>query len=211
MCSTMKGDLQSGLLMLIPLFHLIVCSYQLELYQTSSKLQLGSGGPVHLECRAVGENLMDHGVFWFRQRKSVTSPESILYLSSVSRITQINTTMFGNFTPSKGSNVYYLKINPFREEDQGTYYCMINRNLVLHISPGISLYYPTASTPPNPKSRSTPTKPLGPEDPCTGTFPTTEPPHKEDLSPAVSMSLYASLQLGKLCLAALAIIFSLIR
>ncbi|CAH2299517.1 T-cell surface glyco CD8 alpha chain [Pelobates cultripes] len=147
-------------------------SQQLKLTQTPGKLQSGRTGPVKLECQPIGTGFMDYGVFWFRQRKGASSPESILYQSNMAnKVTQSNIPNKDSFKSTKGGTSYNLEINPFGEKDQGIYYCLVNSKLVLYISPGVSLYYPTVTTPkPTTKARVTAKAPNKqdppPKDPC---------------------------------------------
>ncbi|KAM8939570.1 T-cell surface glycoprotein CD8 alpha chain [Pelodytes ibericus] len=150
------------------LLNLISRSYQqIKLSRTSAPLQIGSTGPVMLECETPG--LMDFGVFWFRQRKDTNSPESIMFLSSVSKSTYSGQFTSSNFESTKETSGYTLRIKSFGEKDQGIYYCIINKSSVLHISPGIHIYYPAVTTP-KPKTTKAPVintaLPRPTEDPC---------------------------------------------
>ncbi|XP_063315894.1 T-cell surface glycoprotein CD8 alpha chain [Pelobates fuscus] len=147
-------------------------SQQLKLTKNSGNLQSGSNGPVKLECQPIGSDLRDLGVFWFRQRKGASSPESILYQSNMAnRLTHSNLPNKESFKSTKGGTSYSLEINPFGEKDQGIYYCLVNSKSVLYISPGVSIYYPTVTTPkPTTKARVTAQAPNKqgptPKDPC---------------------------------------------
>ncbi|XP_053313458.1 T-cell surface glycoprotein CD8 alpha chain [Spea bombifrons] len=121
-------------------------SHQLTLRMSGQPL-MSETGPVKLECQSNKHGFMDFGVFWFRQRKATKSPESILFLSPTSKSTYSDTSDYRHFKASKGTTTFSLEIDPFGEKDQGIYYCMINKNSILYISPGISLYYPAVTTP----------------------------------------------------------------
>ncbi|CAH2299519.1 T-cell surface glyco CD8 alpha chain [Pelobates cultripes] len=140
--------------MIVDLSPLVSDSQQLKLTQISGKLQSGRTGPVKLECQPIGSDLRDYGVFWFRQRKDASSPESIMYQSNMAnKVTQSNLPNKESFKSTKGGTSYNLEINPFGEKDQGIYYCLVNSKSVLYIIPGVSLYYATGPFAPNASSR----------------------------------------------------------
>ncbi|XP_053556293.1 T-cell surface glycoprotein CD8 alpha chain [Bombina bombina] len=121
-------------------FNHILGSYQLR--------ASGPGVPqrhslVKIDCRLESWDSPDHGVFWFRQKKDI-SLESILFLSPTNRKTLADI-KFQKFDAKKSSG-FMLEINDFDDKDQGTYYCMINKNSVLYFSNGFDLYYLAATT-----------------------------------------------------------------
>ncbi|XP_063808081.1 T-cell surface glycoprotein CD8 alpha chain-like [Pseudophryne corroboree] len=127
-------------LMLLCLFS---CSQQLKL--KGPEVTSGFSGPVRLECEPDRGDFMDFGVFWFRQRKDAENPESIVFLSVTKRKTYSDQNKAKHFLPNKTGSAYTLTIQSFNQTDQGTYYCMINKNSVLLISPGLPLLYPEAT------------------------------------------------------------------
>ncbi|XP_075050101.1 T-cell surface glycoprotein CD8 alpha chain-like [Mixophyes fleayi] len=135
---------------------LISCSHQLKLRGPS--VQTGFSGEVRLECNPDMGESMDFGVFWFRQKKDSKNPESIVFLSTTKKTTYSDPNHNRQFSPDKTGSAYTLTIKSFGQMDQGTYYCMINKNSVLYISPGFSLFYPEVTT-----TRATTTKAPTPE------------------------------------------------
>ncbi|XP_068131342.1 T-cell surface glycoprotein CD8 alpha chain isoform X2 [Hyperolius riggenbachi] len=137
----MKGNLMG----LIPPLLILLCLFpgSLHLKLKGPELQKRSDQEVTLACSADSGESLDTGVFWLRQRKSTQYPESIGYVSSVGKTTY----------KDKGSERFKLgkegtlSTNLFQEDDQGTYYCMINKNSVLSFSPGLKLNYPEVTTP----------------------------------------------------------------
>ncbi|KAE8628824.1 hypothetical protein XENTR_v10000241 [Xenopus tropicalis] len=142
----------------------------LALTKTAGSLTRGKQEPVKLDCKPGPTESLDNAVFWFRQRKDTKTPESILYLSSVSKQKLSDENAFKHFAAKKGAFAYTLDINPFQEKDEGTYYCMINVNSVLSISPGLQLFYPAVTTPKpvttTPPTTTTKAPNLDNKDPC---------------------------------------------
>uniref|UniRef100_A0A8C5M9Y1 T-cell surface glycoprotein CD8 alpha chain n=1 Tax=Leptobrachium leishanense TaxID=445787 RepID=A0A8C5M9Y1_9ANUR len=168
MCSALIGDTMRGIIYMALILNLAPFSEsnRLHLTKTSGNVQTGSSGPVNLECRPSGSGLMEQGVFWLRQKKDKTSPESILFISSANKPTVNDLPNSERYKGSKGSSAYELKINPVTESDHATYYCLIKLSSVLFISPGIQLYPPTAPTVmPKTTKAPVPTKPPQTQDP----------------------------------------------
>ncbi|MEE6462808.1 hypothetical protein FKM82_001708 [Ascaphus truei] len=192
MCHTM-----AGLFYALLFLDWILCSYQLKLLSTPITLQRGSPEPVKLDCQPEGKDSMDHGVFWFRQREGGRSPESILFVTNMGKPILSNENVFKHFSAKK-SYSYSLEINPFGEKDQAIYYCMINQNSVLHISPGRSLYYPAASQPTTSKAASPRIQHPTPGDSCD--CKATQPGLKPSGPVAFSCSFYILAPLAGFCL-----------
>ncbi|XP_044150258.1 T-cell surface glycoprotein CD8 alpha chain [Bufo gargarizans] len=123
---------------------LFPCTHQLKL--TSNPLQRGSSGSMLLNCQGESRDATDVGVFWFRQKKGATYPESILFLSSINKPIYRDPSDSNRFKASMSGNLFTLVIERFDEKDQGTYYCLINKNAVLTFSPGLQLIYPEVTT-----------------------------------------------------------------
>ncbi|NP_001233241.1 CD8a molecule L homeolog precursor [Xenopus laevis] len=187
-------------LMALFLCNWITGTQQLGLTQTSGSLTKEKSETVKLECKPGPKESMDNAVFWFRQRKDTKTPESILYLSSVSKQKLSDDNVFKHFTANKGAFTFTLNIFPFQEKDEGTYYCMININSVLSISPGLQLFYPAVTTPAptTTKPPTTTTKMADPDkkDPC-GCNGSKSDPVTNDWGIQCEMYILASL--GGLC------------
>ncbi|KAM4053445.1 T-cell surface glycoprotein CD8 alpha chain isoform 2-T3 [Anomaloglossus baeobatrachus] len=123
---------------------LFLCTHQLKLISNSLP-KIGSG-PMTLYCEIESED-PNVGVYWFRHKKGSESPVSIVYVSSTSRSMYKDQNDKNRFKPNASGNRYTLEIGKFEATDQGTYYCLINKNSVLHISPGLQLMYPEVTTP----------------------------------------------------------------
>ncbi|KAM5191441.1 T-cell surface glycoprotein CD8 alpha chain [Mantella aurantiaca] len=111
-----------------------------------SQLQRGKAQNVKLECSAEAGDFMDQGVYWFRQKKNEKIPQGIVFLNMVGRASNQNDPNASKFKPDKSGNTFTLTTNLFHDADQGTYYCMINKNSVLTFSPGLQLFYPEVTT-----------------------------------------------------------------
>ncbi|XP_075122526.1 T-cell surface glycoprotein CD8 alpha chain [Leptodactylus fuscus] len=174
------------------LFCLFLCTHQLKL--TSDTLQRGSSSPVTLKCEAENHEATDVGIFWFRHKKGAVSPQSIVYYSSTRKATYKDQTESGRFKPSISASLFTLVIERFDQTDQGTYYCLINKNSVLHISPGLKLFYPEVTTPKTTTTKA-PARTTGPAgDSCNCT------PGKETTEAlGLSCDLYVWAPLAGLC------------
>ncbi|XP_006111723.3 T-cell surface glycoprotein CD8 alpha chain [Pelodiscus sinensis] len=120
------------------------------------------GAKVELECVISDNSLADSGASWIRQPKD-SAPQFILFISSLSRVapTEDGKPPAG-FEAKKDSNVYKLTVKSFQKQDQGNYYCIVNRNQMLHFSSGVPLYLPvptTTTAAPTTKAALTPSSP----------------------------------------------------
>ncbi|XP_033026967.1 T-cell surface glycoprotein CD8 alpha chain [Lacerta agilis] len=98
--------------------------------------------PVELKCEPNSRELMSLEVYWVRQNLDLTT-HFILRTSPRSKSTP--ETVRG-YTASASSGVYLLKITSFGEEYEGIYYCLFFRNQVVHLSSGLKVYLPKATT-----------------------------------------------------------------
>ncbi|XP_018423939.1 PREDICTED: T-cell surface glycoprotein CD8 alpha chain [Nanorana parkeri] len=126
-------------------YSLTDCSQHLKLQ--GPMVQRGSAQLVKLDCIGEHGDSMEHGIFWFRQKKNEKNPEGIVYLSMVNKELYRDQKQNSHFKADKSGSSYTLTIKSFQNEDQGTYYCMINKNSVLTFSPGHQLFYPEVTTP----------------------------------------------------------------
>ncbi|CAN2388397.1 cytotoxic T cell differentiation [Pristimantis euphronides] len=136
------------------LLSVFLCTHQLKL--TSNPLLRGSSNPIILNCETEYGEASDVGVFWFRHLKGTVSPESMVYYSVMGRPTYKDPKSGSiRFLANVSGSKFSLEIKKFDENDQGTYFCLINKNSVLYISPGLQLVYPEVTTP-KPKTTSAP-------------------------------------------------------
>ncbi|NWT23250.1 CD8A protein, partial [Cardinalis cardinalis] len=116
----------------------------LEIKVTSPKdiSQLRVGQKLELECHTD----RSHGASWIRQDRSGTL-HFIVFINSLSRATfeggQRTST---RFEASKDSTTYRLAVKSFTPQDQGSYFCVINLNQMLHFSPGQRAFLPVTTT-----------------------------------------------------------------
>ncbi|XP_060138293.1 T-cell surface glycoprotein CD8 alpha chain [Zootoca vivipara] len=100
--------------------------------------------PVELRCEPHSRELMDLGVYWVRQNLDL-STHFILRTSPRSKSTP-ETVRGYTGSASYTSNTYLLKIASFGEEYEGIYYCLFFRNQAVHLSSGLKVYLPKATT-----------------------------------------------------------------
>ncbi|XP_072262715.1 T-cell surface glycoprotein CD8 alpha chain [Pyxicephalus adspersus] len=144
-CRAMKGHIMGTVTILFILLSLFPGSQHLKL--TGPPVNRGTAQKVKIECSGEQGESMDHGIYWFRQKKNGKNPEAIVYLSIVKKALYRNLNQAHHFKPDKSGSSYTLTIESFQDDDQGTYYCMINKNTELTFSPGLQLFYPEVTTP----------------------------------------------------------------
>ncbi|NWZ88995.1 CD8A protein, partial [Nesospiza acunhae] len=138
-------DTSPALLLLLTLGF---CEYghgaSLEIKVTSPKdiSQLRVGQRLELECHTD----KSQGASWIRQDRSGTL-HFIVFINSISRAmfegSQRTST---RFEASKDSTIYQLAVKSFTPQDQGSYFCVMSLNQMLHFSPGQQAFLPATTT-----------------------------------------------------------------
>ncbi|XP_038257025.1 T-cell surface glycoprotein CD8 alpha chain [Dermochelys coriacea] len=130
---------------------LCCCRSQGQKSKMSVRLLRGSSPPsleanVELECVISDNSLSDSGVSWMRQNND-SAPQFILFITSLGRVASTeNGKPPERFQAKKESKNYRLTVTSFKKQDQGNYYCIVNRNQRLYFSSGIQLHLPAPAT-----------------------------------------------------------------
>uniref|UniRef100_UPI001293D458 T-cell surface glycoprotein CD8 alpha chain-like n=1 Tax=Lonchura striata TaxID=40157 RepID=UPI001293D458 len=105
-----------------------------------TRLQVGQR--LELECQTY----KSYGASWIRQDKHGTL-HFIVFISSLSRANfGENQGAAHRFEASKHNTLYRLAVKSFSPEDEGTYFCVMSLNQILHFSPGQRAFLPVTAT-----------------------------------------------------------------
>ncbi|XP_066405255.1 T-cell surface glycoprotein CD8 alpha chain-like [Molothrus aeneus] len=116
-------------------------SLEIKLRSPKDISQLRVGQKLELECHTD----RNHGASWIRQDRS-GSLHFIVFISSVSRATfQGGQRTSNRFEASKDSSIHGLAVKSFTPQDQGSYFCVMNLNQMLHFSPGQRAFLPVTT------------------------------------------------------------------
>ncbi|NXF20670.1 CD8A protein, partial [Rhodinocichla rosea] len=122
-------------------------------YRHGASLEIKVRSPKHISQLRVGQKLelechtdRSHGASWIRQDRSGTL-HFIVLINSMSRATfeggQKTST---RFEASRDNTIYRLAVKFFTPQDQGSYFCVMNLNHMLHFSPGQPAFLPATTT-----------------------------------------------------------------
>ncbi|KFO92056.1 T-cell surface glycoprotein CD8 alpha chain [Buceros rhinoceros silvestris] len=114
--------------------------YQMKVgFRGSTHPQMGK--QLELECGGAEK---DYGVSWIRQDKD-GALHFIVFISSMSKAT-FQQNEQARFEVRKHGTSYQLVVKSFKAQDEGKYFCVLNKNQMLHFSSGQPAFLPVTTT-----------------------------------------------------------------
>ncbi|NWT93829.1 CD8A protein, partial [Urocynchramus pylzowi] len=116
-------------------------SLQIKVRSPQDITQLQVGQKLELECQTD----RSHGASWIRRDRRGTL-HFIVFISAISRATfGDNQGASSRFEASKHNTNYGLAVKSFTAQDEGSYFCVMNLNQMLHFSPGQRAFLPATT------------------------------------------------------------------
>ncbi|NXA54321.1 CD8A protein, partial [Nothocercus julius] len=152
------------------------------------------GQRLELECRPADG---DVGVSWIKQEPGGTL-RFLAFINTLSRVTyQGSEPTSTRFEAAKESSSFRLAVKSFSEQDQGTYFCLINKNQMLLFSTGQAAFFPVTTTKAPTTAAPTARSKVTPTESCTKT---PAPETSKEKGPDFTCSMFIWIPLACSCL-----------
>ncbi|XP_043918272.1 T-cell surface glycoprotein CD8 alpha chain [Protopterus annectens] len=136
------------LLSCLILLHLIISTEEQQLRGTVTQrlenaLKLGSD--IKLSCSSSASQIVDQGIYWFRQRAG-KPPECLVFITGLGKKRGPCGEHDSRITVGKSGQSYNLVLAGFQKEDAAMYYCVSVVNSVLYFGSGTNVVINEPST-----------------------------------------------------------------